>query len=98
MVPVQGTEASVTSGPFGLNVRGCVPDAPRARSGLDRRHRLRAMAADGRVDCHHDRRYRALVALTTFARLRWGGVAALRRCDLDLQAGTAGVRTRRARP
>jgi hypothetical protein len=57
------------------------------------------MAADGRVDCHHDRRYRALVPLTTFARLRWGGAAApFAAVILTLQAGNAGVRTRRARP
>ena len=30
------------------------------------------MAADGRADCTHDRRYRALVLLATFASLRWG--------------------------
>lgn len=42
------------------------------------------MAADGRADCYHDARYRALVLLTTFASLRWGEVIALRRCDLDL--------------
>ena len=29
---------------------------------------------DGRADCNHDRRYRALVLLATFASLRWGEV------------------------
>ena len=50
------------------------------------------MADDGRADCNHDRRYLALVLLATFASLRWGEVTALRRCDLDLTAGTVRVR------
>jgi integrase len=50
------------------------------------------MADDGRADCHHDRRYLALVLLATFASLRWGEVTALRRSDLDLKAGTVRVR------
>ena len=50
------------------------------------------MAADGRADCYHDARYRALVLLTTFASLRWGEVIAPRRCDLDLERRTARVR------
>ena len=50
------------------------------------------MAADGRADCHHDRRYRALVLLATFASLRWGEAIALRRCDLDLERRTVRVR------
>jgi Site-specific recombinase XerC len=37
-------------------------------------------------------RLRALVLLATFASLRWGEVAALRRMDLDLKAGTVSVR------
>ena len=45
------------------------------------------MADDGRADCHHDRRYLALVLLATFASLRWGEVTALRRCDIDLDGG-----------
>ncbi|MHB1594678.1 MAG: tyrosine-type recombinase/integrase [Streptosporangiaceae bacterium] len=53
---------------------------------------LWAMANDGRADCNHDRRYRALVLLATFASLRWGEATALRRCDLDLAAGTVRVR------
>ena len=36
-------------------------------------------------------RYRALVLLGTFASLRWGELAALRRCHLDLEAGTVRV-------
>ncbi|MEV7013637.1 site-specific integrase [Streptosporangium sp. NPDC051022] len=39
-----------------------------------------------------DRRFRALVLLTTFASLRWGEVTALRRSDLDLTARTVRVR------
>jgi integrase len=50
------------------------------------------MADDGRADCNHDRRYLALVLLTTFASLRWGEATALRRADLDLSAGTVRVR------
>lgn len=37
-------------------------------------------------------RYSALVLLVTYASLRWGEAAALRRCDLDLVAGTVEVR------
>ena len=47
---------------------------------------------DGRADCSHDRRYRALVLLATFASLRWGEATALRRCDVDLDAATVRVR------
>ncbi len=36
-------------------------------------------------------RYRAMVLLATFASLRWGELAALRRCDLDLDEGTVRV-------
>ena len=50
------------------------------------------MASDGRADCHHDRRFYALVLLATFASLRWGEATALRRCDLDLTAATVRVR------
>lgn len=50
------------------------------------------MANEGRADCHHDRRFSALVLLATFASLRWGEVIALRRCDLDLDAQTVRVR------
>ncbi|MER6950267.1 tyrosine-type recombinase/integrase [Nonomuraea sp. NPDC000554] len=39
-----------------------------------------------------DRRFRALVLLTTFASLRWGEVIALRRTNIDLQARTVQVR------
>jgi integrase len=59
------------------------PDAERA---------LWAMTLDGRADCNHDRRFRALILLATFASLRWGEVTALRRCDIDLDAGTVRVR------
>jgi integrase len=59
------------------------PDAERA---------LWAMSLDDRADCNHDRRYRALILMATFASLRWGEVTALRRCDIDLDAGTVRVR------
>jgi integrase len=53
---------------------------------------LWAMALDGQADCNHDRRYRALVLLATFASLRWGEATALRRCDIGLDTGTVRVR------
>jgi integrase len=52
---------------------------------------LWAMGTDGRADYDHDRRYRALVLLATFASLRWGEATALRRCDLDLATGIVRV-------
>jgi integrase len=39
-----------------------------------------------------DTRFRALVLLAAFVSLRWGEVTALRRCDLDMAAGTVRVR------
>ncbi|MEO3875707.1 tyrosine-type recombinase/integrase [Nonomuraea sp. B12E4] len=39
-----------------------------------------------------DRRFRAMVLLTTFASLRWGEVTALRRSSIDLQTRTVTVR------
>ncbi|MFI7037866.1 tyrosine-type recombinase/integrase [Microbispora rosea] len=39
-----------------------------------------------------DRRFRALILLTTFASLRWGEVIALRRSDIDIEARTVRVR------
>lgn len=44
------------------------------------------------ADAMRDRRFRAMVLVTTFASLRWGEVTALRRADLDLDAGTVRVR------
>jgi integrase len=52
---------------------------------------LWATGKDGQADYDHDRRYRALVLLATFASLRWGEATALRRCDLDLSAGIVRV-------
>ena len=37
----------------------------------DAEHALCAMTLDGRAECNHDRRYRTLVLLATFASLRW---------------------------
>ena len=62
------------------------------RSRAEAERALWKMAGEGRADCEHDRRYRALVLLATFASLRWGEVTALRRCDLDLDAGSVRVR------
>jgi integrase len=53
---------------------------------------LWAMAQAGEADCSQDDRYRALVLLAAFASLRWGEVTALRRCDVDVKAGTIRVR------
>ena len=53
---------------------------------------LWAMTLDGAADYTHDMRYRALVLLATFASLRWGEAAALRRSDLDLMSGSVRVR------
>jgi integrase len=39
-----------------------------------------------------DRRFRVLVLLATFASLRWGEEIALRRGDIDLDAGTVSIR------
>jgi len=66
------------------------PEVYRTRADAERA--LRAMALDGRADSNHDRRYRALVLLATFASLRWGEVTALRRCDIDLDVRTVRVR------
>jgi integrase len=38
-----------------------------------------------------DPRYRALILLAVFASLRWGELAALRRTDIDLDAGTVRI-------
>ncbi|WP_433372213.1 tyrosine-type recombinase/integrase [Streptosporangium sp. CA-115845] len=58
----------------------------------DAERALWKMGMDDRADCTHDRRFRALVLLTTFASLRWGEVSALRRSDIDLGAGTVRIR------
>jgi integrase len=75
------------------------PEVYRTRAEADRA--LWEMADDGRADCNHDRRYRGLALLATFASLRWGEVTALKRSDLDLGAATVRVRAafteRRAR-
>jgi integrase len=38
-----------------------------------------------------DQRYRALVLLAVFSSLRWGELAALRRCDIDVQTRTVRI-------
>jgi integrase len=53
---------------------------------------LWTLATEDQVLIEHDRRFRALVLLTTFASLRWGEVIALRRSDLDLEKHTVRVR------
>ena len=88
------------------NIRG-VPDGHRLRFSRNGQKRtspewyatrqeaaraLWKMADDGRADCTHDRRFYALVLLATFASLRWGEATALRRGDVDLEAGTVRIR------
>ncbi|WP_202610563.1 tyrosine-type recombinase/integrase [Herbidospora solisilvae] len=58
----------------------------------DAERALWKMGTDGRADRTQDRRFRALVLLATFASLRWGEVSALRRSDVDLDAGTVRIR------
>jgi integrase len=58
----------------------------------DAERALWKMGSDGRADISHDRRFYALVLLATFGSLRWGEATALRRCDLDLEAGAVKVR------
>jgi integrase len=43
-------------------------------------------------------RYRALVLLAVFGSLRWGELAALRRCDIDIQARTVRVARQLSEP
>src|SRR5258708_18561307 len=50
------------------------------------------LAGEGRADYRQDRRFRALGLAAACASLRSGEVTALRRCDLDLDAGTVRVR------
>jgi integrase len=45
-----------------------------------------------RANGERDTRFRALVLLSAFASLRSGEVTALRRCDVDVTAGTIRVR------
>jgi hypothetical protein len=62
------------------------------RTRADAVYALEKMADEGRVDVDYDRRFRALVLLSTFASLRWGEATALRRCDVDLESGLVRVR------
>jgi integrase len=71
-------------------VRRTAPETYRTRA--DAARALEKMVDEGRADCDYDRRFRAMVLLATFASLRWGEVTALRRCDVDLEAGLVRVR------
>jgi integrase len=91
-----GNVRQLAGGDYRLRFRrhGEMRTAPEVyRTRADAEQALWAMALDGRADCNHDRRYRALVLLATFASLRWGEVTALRRCNIDLDAGTVRVHT-----
>jgi integrase len=90
-----GNIRELASGGYRLRFQrhGEMRTAPEVRSArADAEQALWAMARDGRADCNYDRRYRALVLLTTFASLRWGEATALRRCDIDLDTGTVRIR------
>ncbi|MGI5223821.1 hypothetical protein [Actinoallomurus sp. CA-142502] len=50
------------------------------------------LATEDQVHIEHDRRFRALVLLATFASLRWGEAIVLRRSDIGLKARTVRVR------
>ncbi|MQA96021.1 MAG: tyrosine-type recombinase/integrase [Streptosporangiales bacterium] len=75
-----------------------------ARHGVRRRHpesfatrpaaeaALWDLADAGEADHRHDRRFKAMVLLTTFASLRYGEATALRRCDLDIERRVVRVR------
>lgn len=74
-----------------------IPRNPcRIRGAGDEKAGERPVLSIGQVfelaDRMRDRRFRALVLLATFASLRWGEVIALRRRDLDLEAGVVTVR------
>lgn len=62
------------------------------RSTADAERALWKMMAEGQADFVHDRRYRVLVLLATFASLRWGEATALRRNDVDLRTRSVRVR------
>ena len=90
-----GNIRKLPAGGYRLRFRrhGLMRTAPEVfRTRPEAEQALWKMADDGRADCNHDRRFRALVLLATFASLRWGEVTALRRCDLDLARGTVRVR------
>jgi integrase len=82
----------------GFRLRYCEPDGERCTSPVIYPSRTAAedalwmLAAEDQVLIEHDRRYRALVLLATFASLRWGEVIALRRSDIDLDSRTVRVR------
>jgi integrase len=71
-------------------VRRTAPEVYRTRADAERA--LWKMAENGLADCDYDRRFRALVLLATFASLRWGEATALKRSDIDLDAGLVRVR------
>ena len=89
------TSASCPTEPTGFALPATARCEPPPEIYLSRADAERALwkMIDGRADCTHDRRYRALVLLATFASLRWGEATALRRCDVDLDAATVRVRT-----
>ena len=90
-----GNIRALNTGAYRLRFRGdgemrTAPEAYPSRADAERA--LWKLAHDGRAEYNHDLRYRGLVLLATFASLRWGEAIALRRCDVDLAAGTVRVR------
>jgi integrase len=90
-----GNIRALSTGAYRLRFRGdgemrTSPEAYPSRADAERA--LWKLAHDGRAEYNHDLRYRGLVLLATFASLRWGEAIALRRCDVDLRAGTVRVR------
>lgn len=61
-------------------------------SRADAEQKLWDLLGRRQVSGERDSRYRALVLLAAFASLRWGEVIALRRRDIDIDAGTVRVR------
>ena len=66
-------------------VRGAGEEKPEERPTLTMRQ-VYELADRMPGDCH-----RVLVLLAAFASLRWGEITALRRCDIDIQAGTVTI-------
>jgi integrase len=67
-------------------IRGAGTEKPAERPVLTTRQVLDL------ADRMPDARFRLMVLLGAFTSLRWGELAALRRCDLDLDLGTVSVR------
>jgi integrase len=91
-----GQDGSLEPGPTAIDYRSTPSTAKSRIQGADQENPAerpaltvaQVMALAGKVP----ERHRALILLATFACLRWGEVAALQRCDVDLVSGTVRVR------